>query len=81
MLTATQKALGIRYATEEENAIYDKVEAAYERLTEAEGDALFDLLCEEEELFRNKIKSKMLKAMIRSMGLTVKEVCTWYYME
>jgi succinate dehydrogenase flavin-adding protein (antitoxin of CptAB toxin-antitoxin module) len=81
MLTATQKALGIRYATKEENAIYDKVEAAYERLTEAEGDALFDLLCEEEELFRNKIKSKMLKAMIRSMGLTVKEVCTWYYME
>lgn len=81
MLTATEKALGIRYATEKENAIYDKVEAAYERLTEAEGDALFDLLCEEEELFRNKIESKMLKAMIRSMGLTVKEVCTWYYME
>jgi hypothetical protein len=81
MLTATEKALGIRYATEKENAIYDKVEAAYDRLTEAEGDALFDLLCEEEELFRNKIESKMLKAMIRSMGLTVKEVCTWYYME
>ena len=69
------KNIGIRVATNTEKKIFDKVDRA---LT----DDLVDLVFEEDltDLLEDRIANKDLTKAIEDLGLTVKEVCTWYFM-
>lgn len=68
----------VREATEEEMAVYEKVENAFD--DEAMED-FFDLIADEDmdDLLDNKIVSPVALAIINEKGLTVEEVCTWYF--
>lgn len=68
----------IREATAEEMAIYNKVEGA---LNDEEWDTLFDLVADEpmDNLLDNKIENAEALAIIEAKGLTVAEVCAWYF--
>ena len=68
----------VREATEEEMAIYNKVENAF---GDDEIEEFFDLISEEElgDLLKNKVRGEEAKAIMKTKGLTAKEVCTWYF--
>ena len=66
---------GVRQATADEVKVFNKVD---DRLT----DELVDLVFDEElvDLLHNRIKNDELMKAIKSLGLTVEEVCLWYFM-
>ena len=68
-------SIGIREATEKEVEVFERVDGL---LT----DDLVDLVFEEDlsDLLKNRIKNQDLKHSIKSLGLTVEEVCIWYFM-
>ena len=68
----------VREITEEEMAIYNKVEEAFE---DEEIEEFFNSIAEEEieDLLKNKIRNTNTKATIKTKGLTISEVCTWYF--
>ena len=68
----------IREATEEEMAIHNKVENAFD---DEAIEEFFNMVCEEEisDLLKNKIRNEETKAILKAKGLTIKEVCTWYF--
>ena len=68
----------VREATEEEMAIYNKVENAF---GDDKIEEFFDLICEEEldDLLKNRVRGEEAKAIMKAKGLTAKEVCTWYF--
>ena len=53
-----------------------------ENAVENEWDEFFNLVCEEDDanLLNNRITNPVLLAFIERCGLTVEEVCTWYFM-
>ena len=68
----------IREATEEEMVIYNKVENAF---GDDEIEEFFNAVADEEisDLLKNKIRNANTVATIKAKGLTVAEVCTWYF--
>jgi hypothetical protein len=71
----------VKPATTKEVAIYEKVEKAFDTMEVI--DKVFDLLLEEEmeDTLEYKVKGEELCAIIKSYGLTAKEVCIWYFVE
>jgi hypothetical protein len=67
--------IGVRQATESEIVIFKKVDSL---LT----DELASLVFDEDlsDLLKNKIKNQDLKRSIKALGLTIEEVCIWYFM-
>ena len=68
----------VRETTDEEMAIYNKVEEAFD---DEEIEEFFNSVAEEEieDLLKNRIRNANTKAIIKAKGLTVSEVCTWYF--
>ena len=64
----------IREANDEEIAIYHKVE---DLMT----DMIFDLIQDEDlgDLLEGRIVNPEILEWIATVGLTVEEVCTWYF--
>lgn len=67
--------IGIRQATESEIVTFEKVDSL---LTEELVNLVFDE--DLSDLLKNKIKNQDLKRSIKALGLTIDEVCTWYFM-
>ena len=68
----------VREATAEEMAIYTKVETAFD------GEAIedfFGIIADEDitDLLKDAITSTKALAIIAEKGLTVEEVCIWYF--
>ena len=70
----------IREATVEEMEIYNKVEGA---LNDEEWETFFNLVADEsmDNLLDNKIENAEVLAIIEEKGLTVAEVCAWYFID
>ena len=68
----------VRETTDEEMAIYNKVEEAFD---DEEIEEFFNSVAEEEieDLLKNRIRNANTNAIIKAKGLTVSEVCTWYF--
>ena len=69
--------LGIRSATKEESAIYEKVENILNHsMTKTESNLFYDLIDMEElsHLLRNKIKNKCLQELLSKYNITAEEV-------
>jgi hypothetical protein len=66
----------IREANGEETAIYDKVE-------DVMTDEIFDLIQEEDlgDLLENRIVNPEILEWLATVGLTVEDICTWYFMD
>jgi hypothetical protein len=71
--------IGIREATTEEVATYERVEAALGDLAEE----AFDLICLEEmdDLLEDTIRGEELLSILAECGVSVAEACSWYFTE
>lgn len=67
--------IGVRQATESEIVTFKKVDSL---LTEELVNLVFDE--DLKDLLKNRIKNQDLKRSIKALGLTIEEVCTWYFM-
>ncbi len=66
----------IRKANAEEIAIYNKVE---DLMT----DEIYDLITEEDldDILENRIVNPEILEWIETAGLTVEDICTWYFID
>jgi hypothetical protein len=66
----------IRKANAEEIAIYNKVE---DLMT----DEMYDLITEEDldDILENRIVNPEILEWIETAGLTVEDICTWYFID
>ena len=66
----------IRKANGEEIAIYNKIE-------DVMTDEMFDLIQDEDldDILENRIVNPEILEWIETMGLTVEDVCTWYFID
>lgn len=66
----------IREANGEEIATYNKVE---DLMT----DEMFDLIQEEDldDLLKNRIVNPEILEWVETVGLTVEDICTWYFID
>jgi hypothetical protein len=71
----------VKPATKKEIAIYEKVEKAFDTMEVIE--KVLDFFYEEDmhDTLKNRIANEEFKALIKSYGLTEKEVCIWYFVE
>jgi hypothetical protein len=71
----------VKPATKKEVAIYEKVEKALDTMEVIE--KVLDFFYEEDmhDTLKNRIVNEEFKALIKSYGLTEKEVCIWYFVE
>jgi hypothetical protein len=71
----------VKPATKKEIAIYEKVEKALDTMEVIE--KVLDFFYEEDmhDTLKNRIVNEEFKALIKSYGLTEKEVCIWYFVE
>ena len=69
-------------ATPEEVIMYKKVEKAFEN-DEETYDHMISLNSQEDlgDLLKNRVKGEELKKILRSHKITMKEFCTWYFID
>lgn len=79
MTQSMKEYIGIREATNEEIAAYNKVEALDYDVV----DTIFELMCEEaiDDLVRDTIRGTVLLSILSQYGITVEEACQWYFTE
>lgn len=73
---------GVCPATPEEIAMYKKVERAFDNDEEAY-ERMLDLNLQEDlgDLLKNRVRGEELKKILRSHKITMKEFCTWYFID
>lgn len=74
----------VRSATAEEIAIYEKVEAILDTLSDDEVDALIDVIGDYAFSIGSAKRKELREALVQSttgLGVSVEELETWYWVE
>jgi hypothetical protein len=71
----------VKPATKKEIATYEKVEKAFDTMEII--DKVFDFFYDEDmhDTLKYRVANEEFKALIKSYGLTEREVCIWYFVE
>jgi hypothetical protein len=71
----------VKPATKKEIATYEKVEKAFDTMEII--DKVLDFFYDEDmhDTLKYRVANEEFKALIKSYGLTEREVCIWYFVE